>query len=332
MVTAEMISKIPITDAKRPNVLGSFAFNPADVRAYVINRVLADMLRGRTALENLRIGNEAKRLKNELQVFNAHVRNPKNYPNDSRDQLISSFQDSDATTLGLNTNARVSARLSKFAGIHVVLDYDNTVTDASKQFDTSGIVEVDPKDYRITFIPGSVIAESLLAENRDNFPEVFASTWQILLKDKAGYDAFRLSGKEAPLREGISNFFRYAKGNDIELTVASANFEPFVMGGLDRIAEAEGTRVIAVTPDSIISISKGDLLLHLAQKDPTRATIFVGDGASDLPALHAKDVVACYFALERSAFEKQLRDENIPYFPYRDFNDIQLKLKQLKAR
>ena len=228
---------------------------------------------------------------------------------------------------------RVAARLAQYKSLNVVMDYDNTITNGSKPLSNlSGIIQANPLAHLETLIPGSVFAEPILKEKgRGKFAEVFANTWQLVIKDKIGYNLVRAAGNHVPLREGVNNFFAYAKKIGVDLTIVSANFEPFVMGGLDQIDEAEETQLIAVNDKSILSTAKGDVLLHLAQKNPSKAFVFVGDGASDLPALKANEFIACYFALEGSEFEKALKKENLPYFTYRDFNDITLKLHQLNT-
>jgi len=101
------------------------------------------------------------------------------------------------------------------------------------------------------------------------------------------------------------------------------------MGGLDKIPKAENISVFAVTENSIIPTAKGDLLTHLAQADPSKAVIYIGDGASDLPTIQARNLVASYFALDGSEFAKSLEHEDLPYFSYRNFLDIRLKLQKI---
>ena len=330
MVTAEFIH----TDHKQKfatatHGLGDLAFVSADIRASIINTMVVEMLKRRNTLEHLSIANEAARLRNELRSFSAYVGNPNNYPNDAREKVQLALKEADSGISGIDLNTR----LSKFSGIHVVADYDGTVTDLTKPFNTSGFVDVNLNDYRTAFIPGSAVAEPLLdKDGREKFAEVFASIWQPLLRDPRGYESFRLAGRSVPLREGVSEFFGYAKERDIKVTVASANFEPFVMGGLDKVRQADGVGVFTVTPESIIATAKGDLLFHLAQLHPDKATIFIGDGKSDHEALGAKDMVAWYFALEDSEFADDLEKNGIPYSSYRNFDDIRLPLQQPKPR
>jgi len=216
---------------------------------------------------------------------------------------------------------RAAARINKDHfpdGLHVVSDLDNTMTEGSH--------------YLLQAIPASAIAEPLLAQKgREHFPRVFVETWQRAL---AQYPKlYARGGKEsyAPLRGGVDACFAYLKHIGAKRSILSANFEPFVKGVLSRIPSVDrNVDVFAVKKDDIRSTDKGTYLQLLARQNPSRALIYIGDGASDLPSLEAQSVVACYFALEGSVFAQELAKAHIPHFTYRDFHDIQLKLVHMQ--
>lgn len=332
MIKAEMLQRHE-AQATIHYSLGDLSHQPVDVRTHIINASLIKTLETRTTLDELRIQKETQRLKAEVDEFETFVQNPSNYPTGSRETIISFNKEADNNTKGQDIETRVAARIAKFNGIHIVLDYDNTITDNTQPLNSlSGLTQTNPLSHLETLIPGSILAEPLLKDQgRGKFAEVFVNTWQVVLKDPKGSHFLRSAGTHTPFRKGVSDFFAYAQNRDAKLTIVSANFEPFVMGGLDQITEAEGTNVLAVTDKSIIPTAKGAVLLHLAQKDPSRGLIYVGDGESDKPAIQAKDLIVCYFALEGSGFAKALEEEELPNFTYRDFNDITLKLQQINA-
>ncbi len=332
MVKAEILSRFEPLGPRTNVGLGDLASLPPDIRTQIINSVASMAFEKRTAMDELRIQTEAQKLRAELIEFKSYVRNPNNYPPQASETIRRLYLEADNRNLGNNMETRVGTRLVAFERPHIVMDYDNTITDHNKPLEKlSGFTSADPNDQLITLIPLSAIGEPLLKKiGRDNFAEAYATTWQFLLRDEKGRQAFRLNGENAPIREGVGRFLAYAKKDmHAELTVVSANFEPFVMGGLDKIPEAEGINVFAVRENSIIPTAKGDLLAHLAQRDPKKALIYIGDGASDLPTLQAQDLVACYFALEGTEFENALKEEKLPHFAYRDFNDVTMKLEQI---
>ncbi len=214
----------------------------------------------------------------------------------------------------LSMEERVANRLKQFENFNVISDFDGTITE-------------DPTLY-LNHIPGSEIAEpALAASNRTNFPEVFAGTWQGILKDAPSL--FESVGEHITFRRGIKTFLQYLRRGGNDFTILSANFFPVITAALPKITE-DRTRIYAITPDDITSTEKDIIIRHEAKNNPEKAIIYIGDGSSDLPAIEAKDYVACYFALEGSSFAKELAKNNLPHFTYKDFNDIQLKLAQLK--
>ena len=332
MIKTEILPIYPSLKTTKNVGLGDLTSLPPDMRTQVLNDVASRAFRERTVLDDLRIQAETQRLRSELDEFRIYVQNPNNYPPNASGTIKSLYQEADNKSLESNMETRVAARLTQFEKLHIVMDYDGTITDHKKPLEgLSEFTSSDPRDHLTTLIPLSTIAEPMLKKNgRDNFPEVFSASWQYFLQDERGRQVFRLNGSYVPIREGVDRFFGFAKEDlDAKLTIVSANFEPFVMGGLDKIPKAENISVFAVTENSIIPTAKGDLLTHLAQADPSKAVIYIGDGASDLPTIQARNLVASYFALDGSEFAKSLEHEDLPYFSYRNFLDIRLKLQKI---
>lgn len=186
--------------------------------------------------------------------------------------------------------------------------------------------------YQELLIPGSEIAEPILTKERDNFANVFASTWYHVLNDPTGRRVLRESGRHAPIREGANQLFGYLKSQDVSPTIVSANFEPFVKGGLEQIKYSEGTKMFAIRSNSLLSAEKGNILLHITQRNPNTAYVYVGDGKSDIPAAEARGIISCYYALEGSDFAEYLKQEGITHFTYRNLNDVALKLYETQQR
>lgn len=221
---------------------------------------------------------------------------------------------------------RVRNRLAQFEGAAaLVSDVDLTITTKSVE---------DERDYLKRLIPGSVRAEEIMEEQgREVFPVVFVTIWQPYLQDPEGAKLFRTGGYFVPIRNGVEEFFSNAQATGTELRLISANFAPFIEGVIEKIPGNEAvTSIEAVTADDITATQKGLIIEDYAKSDPNRPLIYIGDGESDIPAID-KDrytsVVAAYFALEGSEFADALAERNLPYFSYRDFNDINKTLQQL---
>jgi 2-hydroxy-3-keto-5-methylthiopentenyl-1-phosphate phosphatase len=224
---------------------------------------------------------------------------------------------------------RVRARLATASADVFITDLDGTVT-------KSGNLE-----FLMQHIPGSVYGEKLMQEEgRAEFPLAHARHWRPMLKHAP--QAFHEAGSHVVLREGTKETFAYLHLNGADVTVLSANFEPFVEGVMTQIPMSGEVKIIAVTPNSILSTDKGTIIKHYAQEFNDKAVIFAGDGDSDIPAVGDKadleegnflpsDVVACYFALEGGGFAKQLAEKGLPYLTYRKYGDIAVQLSELST-
>lgn len=231
--------------------------------------------------------------------------------------IATEYIQADLETVGLSMEERAARRI-RGKTLHVVSDFDGTITK-------------DPEKYLTRLIPGSIVAEEYLHENgRESFPEIFPIAWAPSLdKDPATY---REGGHQVELREGVNDLFKTMNEKGTKVTVLSANHHAFVEGGLDQLPDSKDVQVMAIRPDSILSTEKGGMLkFFAAEGGENEALVFIGDGASDLPTLDAKNVVSLYFALEGSTFAKQLEAKNATYFTYRDFKDIDVKLREIDA-
>ena len=188
-------------------------------------------------------------------------------------------------------------------------------------------------DY-LQYIPGSVQAENYMAHSdhgRETFPLMFARYWREALTTSMA-DNFYLIGSHVPLREGVPEFFGLTEQAEIPVSITSANFRPFVDGVMNHLPIVNNIyTTTAVEVDDITATDKSTVVRRLARNLSDRAFFYIGDGESDLPAMdeEARQVVACYFALEGSIFAKQLEAEGLPYYTYRDFRDITATLQRL---
>ena len=186
----------------------------------------------------------------------------------------------------------------------------------------------DPENYLFRLIPANELADPIMTEHgRDILPLMHSLYWQPLLQENA--DHFYAAGQYTPLRKGVNEFMEFDDKNRIPLTILSTGFVPFLRGAMSQLTASEGIDLIGVTDNSVWSSDKGTIVRDFAQSDKNRAVFFLGDGSTDVPALEAKDMIACYFALAGSSFERQLQKEGALYYPYQDFNDIQSTFQRL---
>lgn len=262
-----------------------------------------------------------KRLDHHLGVlggFHDYVANPANYSLGIKEEIISRYERADEASHGTDMLTRVRERAKQFPdGPEVVTDMDGTLTTLT-----------DMHGHIIEKLPASFIAEQILTEEgRNAFARVFVSTWEPVLAH--GPKIFKAAAKGIEVRDGVDNYFVETRRAGIKTIVLSANFEPFVDGVLEQIPNAEGTEVIAVRPGDLRATEKALVLEHMAKKNPNKPLIYIGDGTSDIKAIAASDMVACYLALEGSQFSAELTAQNIPHLTYRDFYDVTDALRHI---
>lgn len=226
--------------------------------------------------------------------------------------------DDEAKKVNASMDKRVKLRLAQYnEGIDIASDVDKTIT---------------LKAEFLRLFPGSAIAENHMdhPENgRAVFPLMHVLFWRPALKIVP--HIFRKVGKRAELRPGAIEFFQKIKDHRIPTQLVSANFKLYVDEIANQLPEGSIEEIRAVEADDIASTDKSTVVRNRALKYPNRALIYIGDGESDYPAMDkdARRVVACYFALEGSDFAKALELEGLPYYTYKDFNDITFILERL---
>lgn len=305
---------------------GDLAHYEHSTNVFIVNRALQQYREHRGETLTQEEQTEQKRLERGVDDYRAAVNEL--YPNTAEhpDPIAERYKQADKEVgPDATMEARIEARVAAANGVRLAFDYDNTISDSSKRaaiFDPNG----DPEaDHQRQLIAGSEVGEAILTQyGRDEFAHAFVQSWQRPLTDMPG--AFYQAGTLVPTREGMDRLFTYLRDEGIGAGVISANFEPIIRGGLSQLPDTEGVSVRAITAGNINSTAKDAVIRDEAHKYQDKAFIFVGDGASDLPALDAQAVVACYFALEGSVFATQLAEQGIPHFTYKTGDDIIDKL------
>lgn len=315
---------------------GDFARYDQDVRVAMLNDTIKLYLS--KVGEALTKAEEAEknRLEKEVQDYRAQVR--ERHPYAVSESIKARYAQADAASEGAPMLDRVVARVNQFNSFAAVLDADGTITDPSKESRLPHSIHRRPPgsghkpNYLTELIPGSEVAEPMLetAEGRNAFSKAFVKVWQPLLRDipVGYYDA----GTLAPLRDGVPEFFEYAHKEGDKIIMLTANFELTGRGILSQIPHTQGIPVIGITENSIIATAKEIVLFDKAHEEPNKALIYIGDGASDLPALKVKEYIACYFALDGSVLANALQKQGIPHFTYKNFHDVIHTKKQIKTR
>lgn len=188
----------------------------------------------------------------------------------------------------------------------------------------------DYQDFLIRYFPGSKMGEEYMdANGRERFAEAFATYWKPLL-ESAG-PIFAAAASHVHIREGVEEFVCAAKEKGSDVAIISANFYPFVESIKDRVPGTEDVTIIAVTDNDVSATDKGSYIEHFAKENPDRPLVYIGDGASDLPALEngVDRYVALYGALKWSKFAEELQSRGLPHFVYEDFKEVSAALREV---
>ncbi|MDP2637634.1 MAG: hypothetical protein Q8P26_01070 [Candidatus Levybacteria bacterium] len=326
-------ARLPLSDAtSNPMSLGDLEKLHPDIRAHVVTTALK-RITSENPLSHEAFLQEAKMLREQLKNFSLFVNSPENYPPQATEKIVSRYKKADLDSKDENNPiVKAALRLSQFTEpTTYIADYDGTVSDPQKPFTKSGTVDVDPENYLTALIPGSSFAEQLLeSHGREMFPEVFAATWQHVLKSPQGSRLLEEAGSHIPLRDGLESFFSFVENSFSEFKILSANFEPIIIGGLRKTRANIDIHVHGIQQNNILSTDKGNALIHFAQQDPNKPIVYIGDGASDLPSIQAKDFAAFYFALEGGKFAEALRRQRVPHFTYNNFFNIIHTLQRIE--
>ncbi len=210
---------------------------------------------------------------------------------------------------------RARARILALDGAIIVTDYDNTITNEKKIRKIRGVKPGHP---------GAVVADPVLAEFghkgfADAYTELYSASFQKLAQEFP--EDFFENGRTTPLRDGAYELFQALKDSNIPLRIASANLDLAIYGTLSHLPHPDDTEVHSITLDSTNAVHKDAVIVHQALKDK-KAPIYMGDGASDIPAMDAADVVPFYIALEGSEFANALKERGLLHFEYQTHYDI----------
>lgn len=264
-------------------------------------------------------------LKSGVDEFRSYVDNPNNYPDQAAQIIKERNINRDFESVGKSNIERIAARLAAADNkVKFLIDADGTLTK-------------NPDYYLLKTIPGGEIAEPQIQKaGRREMIDMYVQTKLVLLEDaSSAFEEAGQRGKEVEIREGVNEFFAGAHGLDAEYEIVSADFLPFVTGVLKQVPNAShaGITMRTVTDEDVTAIDKESVIRHVAQSSSHQAIIYIGDGSSDLPALQPKaaELVAGYFALKGSIFEKELTEKDLPFLPYENFDDINTSLQQISA-
>lgn len=327
-----MVVEAPTRDtrmAEDARLLGDLAGHAPHIRTRdIINPYL-----GNNGIpENEAIADEVAMLEIDLVRFQLHVANEKNYPDGAKEAIKSKLEKGDGMAWSTPLE-RAAARMAQFREeVTYVTDFDNTLSDAKKPIPSHPEHNPQKGDYLKHLVPLSEFAEDALSADRSNFTDVFVTYWQRFLRDPHAVAVARSNGQHIPMRNGVNTLFAGLTDIDAQKVVLSANFEPFVEGGLDQLDPEvlNNTELWAITENSIVATDKGTVIEHIAKSHPEAFTIFAGDGSSDKPAMDAKEV-GLFFALEGSSFAKELEEKGFVYLPYETGEDIINQLHEVRA-
>jgi 2-hydroxy-3-keto-5-methylthiopentenyl-1-phosphate phosphatase len=134
----------------------------------------------------------------------------------------------------------------------------------------------------------------------------------------------------------FADFARLCRERGVPLTIVSSGVERIIAG---RLAEV-GVRDVAIVANGLVAdpagwrlVFRDDVpngtdkaaLVRLAAAHGAR-TVFVGDGRSDFDAALAADV---RFAKRGAALERFLRERNVRFEPFSNFQEVAERLPEL---
>lgn len=262
---------------------------------------------------------EADRLRGKAAAFHTEVTSPESQR--ILNGIAEKIKAADAKDPHASFAEKVAARRKEFpGGVLMIFDVDKTVTDPVEDHfvDVPGVGKVDP------YVLGGPWGESVLGPDRKYFPEAVAGVWQKMVKYYP--EIFFYGGTNARIREGMQDLFTNLIHNNIDISIVSANFLPFLEGVFSNIEGHEAVDIYGITKDSMNSASKGDMVRYLALKNPRKAIMFAGDGSSDEPVIEARDYITAPFALEGDTFDRRLSENGVEHFTFRTGRDIQQQI------
>jgi len=160
-----------------------------------------------------------------------------------------------------------------------------------------------------------------------------------LIKDKNGFDDLILSQEIDPT---LHRFVEYCEANNFQLYVLSDGFDYYI----DKILKRENLSHLKVFSNKLILTDDGKLTPsfpyynadcrssanckrnHIIENSGEEDySVFIGDGNSDNDAIQYVD-----FIFAKDDLLKFCEVQRITYFPFKDFNDVIVRLNELVSK
>ncbi|MHB8578372.1 MAG: MtnX-like HAD-IB family phosphatase [Ignavibacteriaceae bacterium] len=213
----------------------------------------------------------------------------------------------------------------------IFVDFDGTI---SKEDVGEAIFREFGNKEKVNSIITSLLKDEISAKD----------CWLMLCDSVEGIDVVRLKNfiDKLEIDSTFKNLDKYCTENEIELIVLSDGFDLYIK----RIFERENLNHLNVycnkleinndnslTPEfpyfdagctTSANCKRNHIINHSSDED---FTIFIGDGNSDKYTSQF-----CDFIFAKDDLLKFCESERITYFPYNNFNDVILKISQLKSK
>ncbi|EIM21913.1 hypothetical protein E3Q22_02409 [Wallemia mellicola] len=210
-------------------------------------------------------------------------------------------------------------------------DWDGTITTQ------------DSNDYLIdNFGMGKENREKLnedILSHKLNFRDAFYEMLRSVSKAKSFYECMEILKRDIVLDPGFSDFYFWAKMNNIPVIIVSSGMAPFIRSVLSKlIGEEEAKNIDIISndvkfndpegkdweivyrhPESGFGHDKSKAILPYRDLPQPPTLFFSGDGVSDMSA--AKHADHLYVRKEKD-LEKYCVAQNIPYTPFDTFTNI----------
>ena len=213
----------------------------------------------------------------------------------------------------------------------IFLDFDGTITKN----------DVGEEIFR-KFLDESIvkkIVDDLIADKISS-----RQCWEILCEsasilNKTDFDDFILTQEIDPT---LHRFVEYCEANSFQLFVLSDGFDYYI----DKILKRENLNQLKVFSNKLILTDDGKLIPSfpyynadcrsssnckrnhvLENSGEDDYTVFIGDGNSDNDAIQYVD-----FIFAKDDLLKFCEVQRITYFPFKDFNDVIVRLNELVSK
>jgi 2,3-diketo-5-methylthio-1-phosphopentane phosphatase len=160
-----------------------------------------------------------------------------------------------------------------------------------------------------------------------------------LIKDKNEFDNFILSREIEPT---LHHFVEYCDENKFQLFILSDGFDYYI----EKILKRENLSHLKVFSNKLILNDEGKLIHsfpyyngdcrssanckrnHIIENSgEDDYTVFIGDGNSDIDAIQYVD-----FIFAKDDLLKYCEVQRITYFPFKNFDDVILRMNELSSR